>query len=308
MSSCASLLCALAAGVVGLATPGVARAQAEPGATPEPEAQPSAGDASGSSAPEDRAVACLENHAQGQEFRMNGKLLEGREAFLQCSANHCPAQIQRDCLNYMEQIQLQIPSVVFRVSADGLSRADVKVYVDGKLVLERLSGKALDLNPGNHEVRVVLHHFAPHEETLVVNEGDKFRNVEIKFASPVVAAADPVASQPEMHRPIPVSSYVFGSVSAAALISGVAWGLSSWGLKNDLESNCAPRCPKESVDVLRQRSLIADVSFGASAASLAVAGLFYLLRPEEPVEGRVDVGLTWLGDHGAVGTISVPTF
>jgi hypothetical protein len=303
-----ALWCALAASVFALSTSSTARAQGAP-STPAPSVgQAPAAEAAAAPAPQDQAEACLENHAQGQEFRLSSKLLQGRDAFLKCSATSCPAQIQRDCLNYLEQIQLQIPSVAFRVSADGVSRADVQVYVDGQLALDKLSGKALDLNPGSHDVKIVLPPFAPHEETLVVNEGDKFRMVEVKFASPVVAAAEHDVPQREMHRPIPVSSYVFGGVGAAALISGVAWGLSSAGLKGDLENGCAPRCPKDSVDVLRQRSLIADVSWGVSAASLAVAGIFYLVRPEVPVEGSVEVGLTWLGDHGAIGTISVPTF
>ena len=239
---------------------------------------------------------------------MSGKLLQGREAFLKCSATSCPAQIQRDCLNYMEQIQLQIPSVAFRVSADGVSRADVKVYVDGALVLERLNGKALDLNPGSHDVRVVLEPYAPHEEALVVTEGDKFRIVEVKFVTPLVAAGDPGVPQRKMHRPIPVSTYVFGGVGVAALISGAIWGTSSYMLKKDLEHDCAPFCQEESVDVLRQRSMIADISWGVSAVSLSVAGILYLLRPEVPVESSVEVGVTWLDDHGALGTVSIPTF
>jgi len=235
-------------------------------------------------------------------------LLQGRDAFLKCSATNCPAQIQRDCLNYMEQIQLQIPSVAFRVSADGMSRADVKVYMDGALVLERLSGKAFDLNPGSHDVRIVLGSFAPHEETLVVSEGDKFRIVEVKFVTPLAAAGDPGVPQREMHRPTPVSTYVFGGLGVAAVISGAIWGTSAYVLKNNLENDCAPFCKKESVDVLRQRALIADISWGVSAVSLSVAGILYLLRPEVPVEGSVEVGVTWLDDHGALGTVSIPTF
>jgi hypothetical protein len=303
-----ALLCALAAGVLGLATPGTAHAEGEPSGA-APEGQPSAADAKvpSEATPQDRAGACLENHAQGQEFRLSAKLLEGRDAFLRCSATHCPAQIQRDCLNYMEQIQLQIPSVAFRVTADGVSRADVKVFLDGNLVLEKLSGKALDLNPGNHEVRVILEPFAPYEQSLVVSEGDKFRMVEVAFATPTAPAA-PEPPPREMHRPIPLSSYIFGSIGAAALINGVAWGVSSWGLQKDLESSCAPRCQKESVDVLRQRALIADASWGVSAASLAVASIFYLLRPEVPVEGSVQVGVARWDEHGAIGTISVEAF
>jgi hypothetical protein len=301
-------VCALAIGLLGAAPPGPARGQSGRSSSPAAQA-PSPSDAE----QQDPVEVCLENHAQGQEFRLSSKLLEARESFLHCSSTRCPSQIQRECLNYLEQIQIQIPSIVFRVSADGVTRGDVKVFVDGRLMLEKLTGKALDLNPGSHALRVVLPPYRPNEQSLIVSEGERFRVVEVAFSmaaapsTPALAAAGK-QREPEMHRPIPASSYIFGSVGAAALINGVAWGMSSWSLRNELEAGCAPRCSEKSVDVLRQRSMIADVSWGVGAASLIAAGVFYLIRPEVPREGSVDVGMTWLNDHGAIGTISVSAF
>jgi hypothetical protein len=303
--------CAVLGSAVALLTPISARAEGHKAERPAPS---SAGAASSSRAAKaDPIEICLEDHARGQELRLGGKLLDARDSFLHCAATHCPNQIQRDCSSYLEQIQVQVPSVVLRVTADGVSRGDVKVFVDGRLVLDHLTGKALDVDPGPHQLRVVLPPYPPYKQSLIVSEGERFRVIEVAFAKSITSpTAEEVRPERklEMHRPIPVSSYVFGGVGAAALLSGVGWGVSSWSLKNEMEAGCAPTCSQKSVAVLRQRALFADVSWGVSAASMIVAGVFYLIRPEVPVEAeeRVEVGLSWLPERGAVGTLRLSAF
>jgi hypothetical protein len=332
--------CALLGAALALLAPGDARAEGRKAERAAPAAKPRGdaaaakprgdaaaakprGDAAAASAgaessspaapKQDLIETCLEDHARGQELRLGGKLLDARAAFLHCSATHCPNQIQRDCSGYLEQIQVQVPSVVLRVTADGVSRGDVKVFIDGRLALDQLTGKALELDPGPHQLRVVLPPYPPYMQSLIVSEGERFRVLEVAFAKPRPNAA-PEEGRPErrleMHRPIPVSAYIFGSVGTAALLSGVGWGVSTWSLKNELEAGCAPTCSEKSVDVLRQRALFADVSWGVGAASLIAAGVFYLIRPEVPleVEDRVQVGVSWLKERGAVGTLSFSAF
>jgi hypothetical protein len=310
--------CALLGAALVLLAPISARAEgrkaerAAPTAKPRPDAT-AASAGSPTAAPQDPIEVCLEDHARGQELRLAGKLLDARESFLHCAATHCPNQIQRDCTGYLEQIQVQVPSVVLRVTADGVSRGDVKVFIDGHLALDRLTGKALDLDPGPHQLRVVLPPYPPYKQSLIVSEGERFRVIEVAFArSTPSSPADETRPERKLEprRPIPVSSYIFGGVGAAALLSGVGWGVSTWSLKNELEAGCAPNCSQKSVNVLRQRALFADVSWGVGAASLITAGVFYLIRPEVQVEAedRVDVGVSWLPNRGAIGTLSFSAF
>ena len=254
----------------------------------------------------DHVDACLSSHTEGQELRLQGKLLEARAELMQCSATGCPSQVIRDCLGWLEQIQVQIPSVGFRVTADGASRADVTVLIDGNIVLEQLSGKSIDLNPGPHQVRVVLAPFEPYEKDIVVSEGDKFRMVEVAFVTPA-AEVPPDTSAPaviEMHRPVPMTAWVFAGLSAAAAINGAAWGLSAQALKGELEAACSPTCRPDAVAILKQRALVADISWGVSALSLVTASAFYFLRPEKPVQDKaIELDVSWLPDGGAVGTL-----
>jgi hypothetical protein len=261
----------------------------------------------------DPVMECLGNHTEGQQLRRDGKLIESRDSFRQCSANVCPSEIIRDCLGWMEEVDKQIPSVSFAVTADGVSRADAQVFIDDVQVLDQLSGRAIPVNPGLHRVRVVLPPFAPFEEQAVFTEGDKFRMVDVKFTSPR-PAPDPLTTTPgaptravEPVRPVPVATYVFGGIGIAAALSGGAWGISNAALRSDMENECAPNCSDRSIDVLKQRALLADISWGVSIVSLATAATIYFLRPEETRELPVAVDVRLL-PAGALGTISVSRF
>jgi hypothetical protein len=296
-------------GLRGLAALALSFAVSSPLAARAQDAAPPAAEGS----PPDPVLVCLDNHTEGQQLRRDGKLIESRDAFRQCSATACPSEIIRDCLGWMEEVDKQIPSVSFAVTADGTNRSDAQVYIDDVLVLDKLSGRAMPVNPGPHRVRVVLPPFAPFEEQVVFTEGDKFRMVDVKFASPRAAlnpaTTTPGAASPEVEkaRPVPVATYVFGGLGIAAALSGGAWGISNVALRSDMEEKCSPNCSDRSIDVLKQRALIADISWGVSIVSLATAATIYFLRPEETLEQPVAVDVRLL-PAGALGTISVSHF
>jgi hypothetical protein len=243
--------------------------------------------------------ACVEHHTDAQELRMAGKLLESRVALRQCAAEACPALLQRDCVGWLDQIEPQIPSLTFRVTVDGQSRTDAQVYIDGALSSEPSVGKAVDLDPGPHHVRVVLAGLPPFEERVLLSEGERYRMLEVPFTSP----PSPPPAPPEMHRPVPLATYVLGGVAIAGAVSGGIFTASSMSLRSELRDTCSPSCSESRVDDLRQRALIADISWGVGVLSLAGAATFFLLRPELPVE--VDVAL---GADGAVGFVSIDAF
>jgi hypothetical protein len=260
-----------------------------------------------------RVKACLADHVEGQELRAAGKLLESREAFVQCAQDGCPTRAVADCSQWFEQVSLQIPSLTVRVTADGESRADVRVFVDGALVMNGLTGKSIELNPGKHKLRVELEPFPPFERELVMTEGDRFQLVEVGFGDAKPPQPDPetnvtpepAAKEPNtLSRPTPVPTYVFGGIGLASAVSGAVLGLSASSLKKELERDCAPRCSSRNIQRLKQRALFTDLSWGVSAVSFATAAAFYLWRPSQPAdEPRVD--LAWLRGGGAA-SVSVP--
>ena len=243
--------------------------------------------------------ACVDQHTSSQELRMDGKLLESRGAMLECAAEACPALLQRDCVNWIEEIRTQIPSITFRVTLDGQSRTDAQIYIDGDVAHEPASGKAVDVNPGRHRLRVAFPGVPAFEQEVVLNEGERYRLVEIALTSP---PREP-PPKPELHRPIPTATYVLGGIAVVGAVNGVIWGTSSLSLRKELDDTCAPNCADDRVNSLRQRALIADLSWGVSALSAIGAATFFVLRPEVPVE----VDVAWL-PGGGFGTVKIEGF
>ena len=263
---------------------------------------------------------CLAAHHESQSLRRQFQLLESRDVLNECSNATCPAPVRRDCLRWLEEVSLQLPSVVFRLDESETSR-NIKIYVDDKLRFPTLPNRAIEFNPGTYHFRFVIDGKPPIEQEIVLGEAEKFRSVNIRFASGVsgqhaAASATPpapktAASTREQHaisasRPVPLATYVFAGIGAAAAVSFAAWGLASTTLKSDLQKDCAPDCTQDQIDRVRSRALIADISLAASVASLGTAAVFYFFRPTltRPVE--FDVGLGPKG--GIMGSVRVTAF
>lgn len=293
---------------------GLSTAHAQPalqeasGAEGAAEGESSAGEQEAS--PQDTQAMCLEQHVNSQRLRQERKLLEARDALVSCAGYECPVIVRRDCLNWLEELRREVPSLVFRVSVDGRSTADAKVFLDGELVAEQLDGRAIEVNPGLHTVRYEVGALPPLEQEVIVTEGERFRVVEGAFVSPVEAEPEapaagtgqpPPATEVQYERPVPMAAYVLGGVGVAALATGAGFGVATLTLESDMKKRCADRCTQDAIDALEQRALIADIALGVGAASVVAAGLIYFLRPERPVNSpEVDVAV---GPHSVGASV-----
>src|SRR4029077_20857689 len=136
--------------------------------------------------------------------------------------------------------------------------------------------------------------------------GEPLRVVAVEFTPRAVQGPLGNEARTATQRPTPIATYVFAGIGTAAAISGVAWGLSTLTGEHELEASCAPACPEKTIDIVRQRALLADVSWGLSAASFVTAAAFYFLRPEvAPGDATIDVALLRGGAIAAV-QVSIP--
>src|SRR4051812_26138390 len=76
--------------------------------------------ASAQAAPDtpDAKKACVVHHEQAQVLRRTTKLTDARAALLVCSQDVCPAAVRVDCVDWLNQVNRTIPSVVVKVKAD----------------------------------------------------------------------------------------------------------------------------------------------------------------------------------------------
>ncbi len=220
---------------------------------------------------------CLSAYEQTQSLRKEGKFTAAREAALACSHQDCPRGVQGDCTEWVADIEKSLPTVVL-VARDenGEERADVRVLEGGKVVRERLDGKSVPMDPGEHELRFEHEGSSPVTRKVIVHEGDKLLRIEASFAKTEKA---PRGEEKKSH--VPIAPLVMGGVGILGLGVAGTLGLLALSAKSDLEASCAPRCTQADVDPLRTKLLAADITAGVSLAILAAGAVVYLTSSGE---------------------------
>jgi len=242
----------------------------DPASTPAPLVVP---------AEEVSKTECLARHEYAQVARRQRRLLDARTELLLCSRASCPGPIRADCIDWLAEVGRSLPSVVVTARARGADVVDVKVTVDGKLMSEKLSGAALDLDPGEHRFRFESPPWPVVERTILVSEGIKDRPIDVELAPP-----DPVASPASPPRPpfrLQQFDYVLGAVAVAGLGAFGYFAGSGLYERKDLLEHCAPFCKPHEVEGVRTRLIAADVSLGVVLAALVVDVYLHATRPVE---------------------------
>lgn len=152
---------------------------------------------------------CLDADDASQPLRRDGKFAAAREQLRVCGDPACPALVRNDCTRMMADLERAQPTVVFDVRDEaGNDLTDVKVTVDGALLTDKLTGTALQADPGQHVFAFEVAGKPPASRTLVLHEGEKDRHERITLASP--------AAEAQPAQPVVPPSPVAGSSGAAA--------------------------------------------------------------------------------------------
>lgn len=238
-----------------------------------------AGSAAADEAPDKQA--CASAFEAAQRLRRQGALLDARAKLQMCARAPCPEALHPECTQWLSEVEHALPSIVVAVRRDdGADLKEAHVYVDERSVAERLDGRPIELDPGEHVVRIEAGGQVV-EEPILVAEGEKSRTITFRLARPQPPAPpkpSPLAPPPLATRPVQWPTYVFGGMSilAAGVFAGFA--LSGDSVYRDLE-RCRPGCDPSLVDEARGRYVAADVALGVSVVAIGVAIGAYLLRP-----------------------------
>ncbi len=296
-----SLLVALAA----LATPGRARA-------------------------EDVKKTCVAASTRGQTLRDDGMLVEAREPLLACARDVCPPVVRKHCATWLAELDARMPSIVVRVqSLDGKDMADARLTIDGEPVANKLDGRPVPLDPGEHVlVGLVVESgvttLSKSERVLIV-EGDKARQIRLRMGTGAVTPAparasttapggvsdqgNPIDPAPaSTSAPIPLATWILGGVGVAGLASFTIFGLSAKSgysaLKAGGSSACAPNCTSDQMSPVKTKALVADISLGVGIVSLGAAAAFWLLSRPKASTDAATLDVRPLPGGGYVGYAS----
>lgn len=166
-------------------------------------------------------AACVSAAEDGQRARAGGKLLSARERFLSCSAETCPAVVRRDCTKWAQEVLDTMPTVVVDAKdAAGHDVGDVTVKLDGQVLVTKLDGKAIAVDPGPHDLRFEHVGSSPVIEKAIIKENAKGRIITVKFAD-TSSSAEATPSEAEATRSHSVLPWIVVGVGAAAIVTGV---------------------------------------------------------------------------------------
>ncbi len=243
----------------------------------------------------DEREQCAGSAEQAQQLRDEGKYRRAREQMLVCARDVCPGPIKSDCGKWLTELDRDAPTVVFGARDNkGSDVLDVKVSMDGAPIQERVDGKPVLVDSGEHTFKFESKDGSVKEERVLIRAAEKAR--------PIIATF-PGAAAPEKEKEkdkLPddgggngkegsiVPALVVGGIGVVALGSFAVFGI---GGKNDVDDlqKCKPNCAESDVDSARTKLIIADISLGVGVVALGVAAYMYFTRPT--IETKVQTGM-----------------
>jgi hypothetical protein len=239
----------------------------------------------------DEREACASAAEQGQQLRDEGKYRRAREQMLTCGREVCPGPIKSDCGRWLTELDREAPTVVFGARDNkGGDLLDVRVSMDNTVVSERLDGKPVLVDSGEHTFKFEAKDGSVKEERVLLRAAEKARPIIVTFGTGSAGASGttPARAEGSSEGSI-IPAAIVGGLGLVALGSFAYFGLSG---KSDVDNlqGCKPKCAEKDVDAARTKLIIADISLGVGVVALAVATFMFVTRPK--VEAKAQMGQT----------------
>jgi hypothetical protein len=281
-------------------------------------------------------ASCAEAYESAQESRVSGALQQTRSRLAYCAQTECPSFVQKDCARWLEEVDKELPSVVVSVvglepDASGTSSSQaLSLKIDGHDVPEPLSGKAISLDPGKHELVLERPGAEPITRTILAQQGVQNRGVEFRLA--IATAAGDGASSIDLDNtrasssPMRTGAYVAWGVGAVGLGAFAVLGTLARTDKDRFEEECAGQtndpakvkpgvCLDTTLDdrksTYEREEVMADIGLLTGIVGAATGTVLFLLskdggaasKSEDSASLHLDVSPTlggaWAGVRGA---------
>jgi hypothetical protein len=220
---------------------------------------------------------CLDAYVTAQHQRDAGQFLQARAGLALCARDPCPTPLHADCSQWLAEVDRLVPSVVFRVS--GARDEDVvgtRVLVDGRLLVDHLDGRPVEVDPGDHVFRFELHGRRPIERRVVVQAGEKALLVAVALPDlPTVPRRESPGTQP-----FPWLAAALAGVSLLGAAGATYFGISYLSAREG--QDCRPGCTPDDERAARGKATIADVSAAVFVVAGGLAAWLFIARPDAP--------------------------
>jgi hypothetical protein len=247
----------------------------------------------------DDKEACMRSYEQAQRARKMARFLEAKQELSTC-LQACPLSVRSGCSQWLEDTERRMPTLlVDAVDADGRPMSEVRVLVDEKLVALH-AGRPIEVDPGEHTVRLEAPLLVPSVQHVVVRESEKGRRVTVRFdragesaptahvvvpawTAPPPSAPTSIAPAPEATKPsgLPAAAYVAAGVGAVGLIGFVAFGVRRVAEVSSANT-CSPTCAPADISTANRDLYLAGGSLALALAGGATAAYIYFVGARSP--------------------------
>lgn len=187
---------------------------------------------------------CGDAYVEAQQARRQMQLLSARKHLVSCLDPQCPNALQGDCSRWLEEVDAALPSVVIvAVQSDGRETDRARLFVDGLLLKERLTGAAIAVDPGTRMFRIELDG-AVVERRVLIYEGQKNRLLRLQLpsrseAAPFAPPAADTRAPEKASSSWPVVPLVITGTGLTAMIGGTIL----LAIGESKQSEADERCP-----------------------------------------------------------------
>jgi hypothetical protein len=145
----------------------------------------------------DTKKACGGAYKSAKEAQQANHLREAQVLLQSCVKATCSAFVKQGCLTRYNQLENDIPTIVPVVTDEaGAAVVDVQVKVDGELLTSKLDGRALAVDPGNHEITFANEGGAViATEKVMILQGQRNRSIAIAIHTGKHASKTTLAAQ-----------------------------------------------------------------------------------------------------------------
>lgn len=209
---------------------------------------------------------CVDSHVRAQAQRLEGRLVESSQSLRTCANEACPDVIQRDCVAWLEELQGEVPTVVFDASDRRGPLTEVTVTHRGRVIATSVDGAAVELDPGTYDFAFETADGRRRTVRALIRQGDRNRVVAADFARRDGPDGAWVLR-------VPPSARLFGGITLVATATSAAFGASALLRQADALDDCAPDCDEDTSQIVATHAAIADVAGGVALVSGVVTVL-----------------------------------
>jgi hypothetical protein len=241
---------------------------------------------------------CLASNDKSIALRNEHKLLAARKELLVCAASTCPAEVRKECMRRVDLVNSSLPTVMIEAK-DGVGNdlTAVKVTMNGEVLVDKLDGSALSLDPGAHTFTFEVAGQPPITRQLVIREGQKDRREVLQFGAPAPSTATATGTPLVKTAPNPaietsvdhVTSSAGGTQRIIALVAagvgvagvgvGTIFGLQSMSKHSDASAKCPGACSDQAGVELwndaRSAGNISTIAFAVGGVGLATGAILW---------------------------------